>query len=215
MSTACGFVLVVEDDIDLRTVVVALLQRRGYRVHQTAWGEEALTVARQERPSLVLLDVNLPGISGYEVCRELRAEFGEGLPIVFVSGERTEPYDRVVGLRLGADDYVMKPFAPDELLARVDRLIEHAASNTEPRPRRATISRLSRRELEVLQLLADGRGPKQIALELSTSPKTISNHIHSILVKLDVHSQAQAVAAAFRNELVDTPEPARRRSWRR
>jgi DNA-binding NarL/FixJ family response regulator len=195
---ACGSILVVEDDIDLRTLIAAMLQRRGYRVSQATWGEEALTLARQERPNVVLLDVKLPGMSGYDVCRELRAEFGEGLPILFVSGARTEPYDRVVGLRLGADDYIVKPFALDELLARVDRFIERAASETEQKPASGSGSRLSKREFEVLRLLADGRMPKEIALELSVSPKTISNHIQNVLVKLDVHSQAQAVAAVFR-----------------
>jgi len=198
VSEEGGYVLVAEGDRESRTAIAALLERRGYRVRQAAGGEEALDLARQERPTLVLMDVHLPDMSGYEVCRLLRAEFGARLPIVFASAERTESYDHVVGLRLGADDYITKPFAADELLARLDRLMVPAAPDTEEAPAGIT-SRLSGRELEVLQLLADGRTAKEIAQEIGVSRKTISNHIQNILVKLDVHSQAQAVAAAFKN----------------
>src|SRR5262245_23877237 len=76
----------------------------------------------RETPELVVLDVQLPEMSGYEICRELREEFGEGLPILFVSGFRTEALDRVAGLLVGADDYLVKPFAPDELIGRVRAL---------------------------------------------------------------------------------------------
>ena len=186
-------------------MIAAVLQPHGYRVREAPSGEEALDLVRQEEPNLVLLDVHLPGLSGYEVCRELRAEFGSRVAIVFVSGVRTEPYDRAVGLRLGADDYIVKPFAPDELLARVDRLIEQVSPPpTQTLPHTPT-SRLSRRELEVLQLLAEGRMAKEIAQELSVSTKTVSNHIQNILVKLDVHSRAQAVAVAFRDGVAGIP----------
>jgi len=200
---------VVEDDTDLNALIAALLQRAGYRVHQARSGEEALTVARRERPSLVLLDICLPGMSGYEVCRELRATYGEGLPIVFISGERTEPYDRVAGLRLGGDDYIVKPFAPDELLARIERLLRHTELPIPEEAGSRAVSRLSARELEVLQLLANGRTPREIALELSVSRKTASNHIQNILMKLGVHSQAQAVVVAFKEGAVEVPEAGR------
>ena len=81
-------------------------------MQSVATGEEALELARLERPSLVLVDVNLEGMSGYDVCRILRANFGDAVPIIFVSGDRTEAFDRVAGLRLGADDYLVKPVDP-------------------------------------------------------------------------------------------------------
>jgi RNA polymerase sigma factor (sigma-70 family) len=203
VSIACGDVLLVEGDIDSRTTIAALLERRGYRVRQAADGEEALDLARRGRPTLVLLEVSLRDISGYEVCRQLRAEFGAALPIVFISGNRIEPHDRAVGLRLGADDYITKPFDAEELLARVDRLIAnatpHAGRQEAQRHGETAVPRLSRRELEVLQLLADGHTTKEIARSLGVSRKTVSNHVQSILAKLGVHSQAQAVAAAFNN----------------
>jgi len=190
-------VLVAEASEDSRALIATVLEGRGYRVHQVARGDEVVALARQERPSLVLLDVYLPGMCGYEVCRELRAEFGPSLPIVLTSAERTEPYDRVAALELGADDFIAKPFVSDDLLARVDRLIRAAPSPPLPAKRR-----LSRRELEVLDLLADGQVASEIARELSISPKTVSNHIQNIFVKLDVHSQAHAVSVAFRAGLV-------------
>src|SRR5207237_9250781 len=97
------------------------------------------------------LEVCLPGIAGYEVGRELRNMFGEGLPIVFVSATRTDSYDRVAGLLVGGDDYLRKPFAPDELLISVRRLVRRSA------PLSAAIaSRLTKREREVLVMMAEG-----------------------------------------------------------
>jgi DNA-binding NarL/FixJ family response regulator len=144
-------------------------------------------------------------MSGYDVCRILRAQYGDELPIVFVSGERTEPFDRVAGLRLGADDYIVKPFDPHELLARVDRLVARSRAETvdgDGRP-----FNLTRRELEVLELLIDGLRPKEIARELSISSKTGATHIQNILVKLGVHSQGQAIATALESGLIRARRP--------
>jgi DNA-binding NarL/FixJ family response regulator len=152
----------------------------------------------------VLLEVNLPEIGGYEVCRALRDAFDGEMAIIFLSGERTTSADRVAGLLLGADDYVVKPFDPDEFLARVrSALRRHPAS-----PRRAkdvpSVDRsLTTREREVLRLLASGQSQPEIATELFISPKTVGGHIQRVLTKLDVHSRAQAVALAHELGLVD------------
>jgi DNA-binding NarL/FixJ family response regulator len=198
---AAASVLVVDDDESFRALVVEVLGRSGYTVREAPTGEEALSAALLERPSLVLLDVHLAGMSGYDVCRGLRSQFGEGLPIMFVSGERTEPFDRVAGLRLGGDDYIVKPLNPDELLARVDRFIrrEHPA---DPQPG-STPFRLTRRELQVLELLAHGSTPREIGQLLSISRKTVATHVQNTLSKLDVHSQAQAVSVAFTHGLFE------------
>jgi DNA-binding NarL/FixJ family response regulator len=146
----------------------------------------------------VLLDVNLPEMSGYNVCRELRAAYGDRLPIVFLSCYRTEGLDRAAGLLIGGDDYVVKPPDIDELLARVRRLIERSREQS-------TASDgfgLTPRELEVLQLLGSGRRAPEIAAELRISPKTVSSHVQNIFRKLDVHSRAQAVARAYEYGLV-------------
>ena len=199
---ASPFVLVVDDDQPLRDLLTAIFVRRGYRATAVGTGEEALALMRSSPADLVILDVYLPDISGYDVCRDLRATFGERLPILFVSGVRTEPYDRVAGLRLGADDYIVKPFSPDELLARVDRFLVHAAAEPDRETPPTDSYHLTRRELEVLRLLAGGNSPREIASELSVSNKTVGSHIQSILVKLDVHTQAQAVSVAFLSGLI-------------
>jgi DNA-binding NarL/FixJ family response regulator len=171
-----------------------MLSATGHPTAEAAGGEEALGIARSQALALVILDVNLPDISGYEVCHELRSEFGERLPILFVSGARTEAYDRVGGLLLGADDYVVKPFAPDELLARVRRLLARWDRNATARS-----FDLTSRELEVLRLLASGYSQSEIAQELVVTEKTVATHIQHILPKLGVHSRAEAVAFAHQH----------------
>jgi DNA-binding NarL/FixJ family response regulator len=111
-------------------------------------------------------------VSGYELCRWLRAEWGARLPIIFLSGERTESFDRVAGLLLGADDCMVKPFAPDELVARVCAALRRAAP-----PASARVSTLTPRETDILRLLADGLGQKEIAAALAISPRTVGTHV--------------------------------------
>jgi DNA-binding NarL/FixJ family response regulator len=195
------FILVVDDDPRAAEAISALLEGAGFETRHVSSGEDALAVAGERRPRLVLLDVRLPGVSGYEVLRELRRRFGEKLPVMFISGERVEPFDRVAGLLLGADDYLIKPFAPDELIARVSRLAVRSASNSED----AVTSKLTRREKEVLELLASGLAQQEIAGKLVISSSTVGSHIEHILSKLGVHSRAEAVAVAHRSGLVTAP----------
>ena len=202
----CGTILIVDDDANYRAFVSSILGRVGYVTREASSGEEALSSVRDGRPSCVLLDVLLPGVTGYAVCRELRDEYGEALPIIFVTGERTEAGDRVAGLLLGADDYVVKPFDPDELLARVRRSIDRVELG---RRRNGDQLRsafdLTDRERDVVVRLADGLGQNAIAAELVISPKTVATHIQRILTKLGVHSRAEAVAVAYREGLTRPP----------
>src|SRR5437899_7471939 len=114
--TTCGTILVADDDDAFRSFVAGLFEDIGFGTTQAATGEAVLTAASLEQPAAVVLDVNLPVLNGYEVCRQLRDRFGAAVPIVFVSGERTEGFDRTGGLLLGADDYVVKPVDPGELI---------------------------------------------------------------------------------------------------
>jgi DNA-binding NarL/FixJ family response regulator len=192
-------ILIVDDDPSIRMAIATMLGDAGYTTRQAESGVAALRAARLEPPALVLLDVNLPGMCGYEVCRLLRDEFGGDLPIVFVTGERTASFDRVGGLLLGADDYVVKPFAEDELLARVQALLGRSR-----RPAlRMVALRLTTRELEILQFLAAGLAPDEIARRLVISPKTVGAHVEHIYLKLGVQTRAQAVAVAYRDELLE------------
>jgi DNA-binding NarL/FixJ family response regulator len=199
-------VLVVDDDRGFRALARNLLERAGFAVVEAANADEALAATDELPPDLVLLDVRLPRVSGYEVYRELRDRCGEDLPIMFVSAERIEPYDRIVGLLLGADDYLVKPFDPDELVARVRRSVggrRNGASGNGRVP--DVIPELTPREREVLKLLADGRSSAQIAQALVISPRTVGTHVQHVLSKLGVNSRTQAVALAHRAGL-GTPD---------
>jgi DNA-binding NarL/FixJ family response regulator len=202
MTSNGATVLVVDDDAACRSLVATLLSEAGYAVREAESGNAAREAAHSDRPGLVVLDVKLPDVSGYEVCREFRDEFGETLPILFLSGAKTDALDRVGGLLLGADDYVVKPFEPNELVARVRRL----ASRSGLRPKRQSKSRLAqaltKREREVLYLLAEGKTQKDIARELFISQKTVGTHLQHILSKLGVHSRAEAVAFVHREGVV-------------
>jgi DNA-binding NarL/FixJ family response regulator len=190
-------VLIADRDDEERAVLAGLLERAGFDVVEAASGDDALTLAQESALSLVILEVPLPGMSGYEVCRALREERGKDIPVLFLSGARTESYDRVAGLSLGADDYLVKPYAPEELLARIRRLV------AKPRPNPADrAGGLTPRELEILQLLAGGQSPDTIAGDLFISTKTVATHIEHIFVKLNVHSRVEAVAVAYRDGLV-------------
>ena len=196
-----SFILVVDGDPAAGQEIADLLGGVGFEARTETSGEDALAVASERRPQAVLLEVRLSGVSGYEVLRELRRRHGETLPIIFVSGERVEAFDRVAGILLGADDYVVKPFAPDELLARVRRLVFRAGADDPG----VLGTKLTRREQEVLQLLASGLTQQQIAKQLVISSSTVASHIEHVLEKLGVHSRAQAVALALRSGLVGTP----------
>jgi DNA-binding NarL/FixJ family response regulator len=197
--------LIVDDDGSFRAFVAALLVEAGLSdTVEAATGSEALAAVREQRPALVLLDVLLPDISGFQICRTLREEFGEDLPVIFVSGERIEPADRAVGLLVGADDYLVKPVDPDELLARLRRAITRSQHGppvaTAPRAFELTV-----REHQILDRLAQGQAQSEIAAELVISPKTVASHVQRILAKLGVHSRAQAVAAAYQLGIIGAP----------
>jgi DNA-binding response OmpR family regulator len=118
-------VLVVDDEEIVRDVVVRYLERDGYRTLEAADGDEALRLLDEESPSLVVLDVMLPGRDGLDVCRWIRSR--SDLPIIMLTA-RGEEADRIVGLELGADDYVTKPFSPRELAVRVRNLLKRAST---------------------------------------------------------------------------------------
>ena len=194
-------ILIVDDDPAFRTLVAHLLERAGFRWLEATRGEEALELALGERPSLVLLDVLLPDMDGFEVCLELRDRCGRELPVIFVSGERVQAHDRAAGLLIGGDDYVVKPVDPDELLARIRRALSRSRRDARG-PRHGDPAGLTPREIEVLGLLARGLDAPAIAQRLVISPKTVSSHLQSVMAKLGVHTRAQAVARAYEDGLI-------------
>jgi two-component system, OmpR family, response regulator ResD len=128
-----GCILIVDDDEGFRAAVSALLTSAGFATEEAACADTALAAARRVGPDLALVDIRLPGRSGYEVLRELRAIADRPLPVILISGERTEPFDRAAGLGLGADDYIVKPFDEEELLARSGASCRRARPTREAR----------------------------------------------------------------------------------
>ena len=195
-------VLVVDDDRAFSKFLRLVLERAGYETLEAASGEDALRIARDCSPVVVLLDIVLPRLNGYEVCHGLREMLGDTAAIVFISGARTDPVDVASGLLVGADDYMVKPVDPDELVARVGALARRVQGVRSEDNGTRTAPKLTPRETEILEMLADGCSQRDMAQLLSISPKTVGLHIEHILGKLDVHSRTQAVAAAYRRNLV-------------
>jgi DNA-binding NarL/FixJ family response regulator len=177
--------------------LASALAKVGFRALQAETGEQALALVLTNAPEAVILEIPLGNLSGYEVCHSLRAGLGPELPIIFLSGARTEPYDRVAGLLLGADDYLVKPYADGEIIARLTNLYRRAGAR-----RLGEARRLTKRELEVLDLLGEGLRHYDIARQLFISPKTVATHVEHILRKLGVRSRAEAIAVAYREEIL-------------
>lgn len=173
-----GSVLVVDDEPTILDVVSRYLDRAGYRAQVAGDGAEALRMADEQRPDLIVLDLMLPGMDGLEVMRRLReVEREHGRLSIILLTARGEQSDRIAGLRLGADDYVAKPFSPAELVARVDAVLRRVESSPQreeplvlpgleidPVARRVTVSgaevALTVREYDLLLFLA--RHPGQV-----------------------------------------------------
>jgi DNA-binding NarL/FixJ family response regulator len=200
-------VLIADGDGRSRAQLVRALNRGGYQTIDVGSADEALEASRGNGVGLVVLEVELPDLTGYELCRELRDEHGDELPIFFISGTRTEPLDRVAGLLLGADDFIVKPFDRAELVARVSRFLSRREA-TQQVPSTHDTTRngphLTERERQILGRLAHGGKQNEIALELSISPKTVATHIQNLLRKLGAHSRAELVARAWALNLTES-----------
>jgi DNA-binding response OmpR family regulator len=207
---ARGSVLVVDDEPTIAEVVSRYLERAGYRTRIAADGVAAIEAAADQRPDLVVLDLMLPRIDGLEVMRRLREQDPERIAVILLTAKGEES-DRVIGLRLGADDYVVKPFSPAELVARVDavlRRVDTAPSQEpaievgdlkiDPAARRVFVSdeeaQLTQREFDVLLFLA--RHPGQVfsrnqlmdavwQYSFYTDTSTVTVHIRRLRAKIE------------------------------
>jgi DNA-binding response OmpR family regulator len=156
-------ILVAEDDRDIADLIAHYFSRAGWRARLTETGDEALASVRRTPVDLVILDVMLPGLSGLEVCRALRADkTTAAIPIIMVTA-RAEESDRIIGLEIGADDYISKPFSPNELVARV-RALMRRSKRTEPTGSTLTFGPLVM-DLGRHTVLDDGREVKLTAKE--------------------------------------------------
>lgn len=174
-ETRIRSIVIVEDDEDIADTIRYNLEREGFRVRVAATGEEAINLILERPPNLVLLDLNLPHMSGFEMCRRLRAESTTTRVPILILTARTDESDKVLGLNLGADDYVTKPFGMRELVARVNAVLRRSSGADAERPAYdngviaidpATFSvrcrgnevRLTRKEFALLSELARNHG---------------------------------------------------------
>src|SRR6187200_3050017 len=146
MGNSAYKILVVEDEADIRKLVHYNLAQDHYKVVEAESGDQALKMIKRDHPNLVILDLMMPGMSGLEVCRTLRGQDETAtLPILMLTAKAGEA-DRVLGLELGADDYLAKPFSPRELVARVRAILRRANG---PRPTDAVVRRVGAVEVDV------------------------------------------------------------------
>jgi len=139
MQPMSRHILVVDDDPHIRELLAFALGKAGMHVAQASDGEEALAAIAARAPDLMVLDINMPRLNGLDLCRQLRTGGGPhaNLPILFLSS-RDDEIDRIVGIEIGADDYVVKPFSPREVAARVGAILKRGAGVAEPAPEPVT-----------------------------------------------------------------------------
>jgi len=201
-------ILVVDDEKNIVDIVKAYLEKDGYRITVAYDGETALKKAQRESPSMVVLDLMLPGISGWDVCRILREK--SDIPIIMLTA-RDEVTDKIVGLELGADDYVTKPFDPKELNSRVKAVLRRTGNKKAPKSviqigdlsidvethhvqRGNKTVELTATEFELLKVLAENPGRVYSRMQLLDSiqddsyegyERTIDSHIKNLLKKIE------------------------------
>jgi DNA-binding NarL/FixJ family response regulator len=206
-------ILVVDDDATLRMALTRYLEKRGYLVQDMESAIAALVSFEEDPPDLVVSDVMMPEMDGFEFCRRLRASrMGQLVPFIFLSS-RGEVEDRIQGHSIGADDYLIKPFEPKELLAKIEAQLErsrriHAeivrlmqktvvateANATSPSPHPLP---LTPAEEKVFWEVIQGYTNKQIGDRLFVSPRTVQTHLSNILSKLQLENRSQLVRFAF------------------
>ena len=215
-------VLVADDDAHIRDVVVFALERAGHEALCAKDGVEALAMARDRAPDLVVLDVGMPGRDGLDVCRTIRADDRmPDIPVLFLSA-RDEEVDRILGLEMGGDDYVVKPFSPRELVARVSAILRRGKAPAEPedpvyRHGRLTFDTgraevvfageavaLTANEMAILRVLMGrpGRVFERAAIvdlayggRIHVSDRTVDSHVRNVRAKL---------AAAGGDDVIET-----------
>lgn len=222
-------IFVVEDDRDIQDLVVHYLEKAGWQAERFNSGAEALSAARQSSPHVFILDLMLPGMDGLEVCRALRADASTAMvPIIMVTA-RAEETDRIVGLELGADDYIAKPFSPNELVARVRALLRRTQRAAAPDAvlqlgpitmdlTRHTVTdgeqdvKLTAKEFVLLQYLLEHRG-RVLSRDLllgdvwgyryTGGTRTVDVHVRRLREKMPTLIDALVTVKQFGYKLID------------
>jgi RNA polymerase sigma factor (sigma-70 family) len=191
---------IVDDDASFRTTTGRLLRLCGYEVAMYESAEQLLERPPDDRPSCILLDVEIPGLSGPELQERL-VELGSTLPIVFLTGHGDVPMT-VRAIKAGAEDFLTKPVPKDKLIDAIERAVAHSRTTREKSDQltalRALISTLTPRERQVFEQVARGKMNKQVARDLGTTERTIKAHRQKVMEKLRTESFAELVLIAER-----------------
>ncbi len=201
--------LLIDDDPNLILLVKDYLEFRGYEVVTAENGREALEVLDQQTPDMIICDVMMPEMDGYSLVSAIRSDPKTSwIPVLFLSA-KGQSQDRVKGLNIGADVYMVKPFEPEELVAQVEsslkqasRLIQHKDSkggDSSPRIKVPFDVELTPTELRVVQFVARGMANREIAEELNVSQRTIESHVSNMLGKTGLHNRTELARWAIEN----------------
>lgn len=201
--------LIADDNPQLLEILKIAAQKEGFHVILARDGEEALSAFRRQQPQMILLDVMMPGLDGFQVCREIRRE--SNVPIIMITA-RGEDFEKIMGLEIGADDYIVKPFSPGEVMARVKAVMRRIEKSTVGSDQLLTVDNLrinlaeyrvwvgsenidlTKREIDMLWTLAKGRNrayTRDMLLDLLWGydyygdPRTVDSHIKRLRAKLD------------------------------
>jgi DNA-binding NarL/FixJ family response regulator len=202
--------LLVDDDPNLILLVKDYLEFRGYEVVTAENGREALIVLGQELPDMIICDIMMPEMDGYGFVEELRKQNqASWIPVLFLSA-KGQSQDRIKGLNLGADVYMVKPFEPEELVAQVEsslkqsgRLIQHGDTGNlnETMIQVNPSVELTPTEVKVVQLVAKGLANKDIAQQMSLSQRTVESHVSNMLGKTGLNNRTELARWAIESRM--------------
>jgi len=194
-----GKVLVVDDEPQIRSILALYLAENEYDVLTAGDGQSALEAVDRDMPDAVVLDVMLPDMDGLEVCRMIRKK--RDIPIIYLSSlQQSETI--VEGLELGGDDYITKPFDPNELVARLNAVLRRTRGWERSKDGPAVYEKLTERERLILQLIEKGLNNKEIAEQLNLTEGTVKVYNHTIFQKLQVKNRTQAIVRAKEERLI-------------
>ncbi|MBW4521091.1 MAG: response regulator transcription factor [Scytolyngbya sp. HA4215-MV1] len=202
--------LLIDDDPNLILLVKDYLEFRGYEVITAENGREALEILERDIPDMIICDVMMPEMDGYSLVKQLRENPQTNwIPVLFLSA-KGQSQDRVKGLNIGADVYMVKPFEPEELVAQVESSLKSASrilaskdkgTETGPKIQVPFDVELTPTELKVVQFVARGMANREIADELNVSQRTIESHVSNMLGKTGLHNRTELARWAIENNM--------------
>lgn len=202
--------LLIDDDPNLILLVKDYLEFRGYEVITAENGREALEVLEQEIPDMIICDVMMPEMDGYQFVNQVRQDDRTSwIPILFLSA-KGQSQDKIKGLNIGADVYMVKPFEPEELVAQVEASLKQAyrqrqqsggSGENETKIQVPFDVHLTQTELKVVQYVARGLANRDIAEELNVSQRTVESHVSNMLGKTGLHNRTELARWAIENQM--------------